>query len=64
MNGARSNNDEDTVVVACENLGRVVARRSDGFLGVLGRDNLVPKKGRLDQRVVLRWKFMRAEIEM
>ena len=53
MNGARTHDDEKAIIAAGEDPSCREACRSDRREGALGRDNLVSKKGRLNEWVVL-----------
>ena len=53
MYRTRPNDDEDTIVLACEDAGSGVSRCGDGAFCRGGGDDLLPQQGRLDERVVL-----------
>lgn len=55
VDGAGTNDNDESVVISGQNSRRIVASRSNGLLGGSSGDNLVTEQSRLDKGVVLGW---------
>lgn len=53
MDGAGADDDEETIVTACEDAGSAVACGRDCLLCIGGGDDLMAEKSRLEERIVL-----------